>query len=105
MGTGCGICSHKVFRQGVNDLLTTNPEIAKEWDYRKNIVKPNEVMAGSNKKKYWFICPQNGDLSPDMVLPNSHKIVWWICKEGHEWEARISNRSNGTGCPFCKKRS
>ena len=35
MGTGCGICSHKVFKQGENDLLTTNPEIAKEWDYEK----------------------------------------------------------------------
>ena len=78
MGTGCGVCSHKVFRQGENDLLTTNPEIAKEWDYEKNSVNPNEVMVGSNKTKYWFICPK-----------------------GHSYNATLLNRKNGTNCPIC----
>lgn len=29
---------------------------------------------------------------------------WWVCKEGHEWEATISNRTKdkrGRGCPYC----
>lgn len=26
---------------------------------------------------------------------------WWKCAEGHEWEANIDNRKNGTGCPVC----
>ena len=80
MGTGCGICSHKVFKQGENDLLTTNPEIAKEWDYEKNSVKPDEVMVGSNKNKYWFICPK-----------------------GHSYNTTLLNRKNGTNCPICDK--
>lgn len=76
-GTGCGICSHKVFRKGENDLLTTHPDIAKEWDYAKNKVKPDEVMAGSIKK-YWFICPK-----------------------GHSYSISLANRKKGQGCPKC----
>ena len=50
LNTGCGYCSHKLFLKGYNDLATTNPEIAKEWDYEKNDLTPDMVMAGSNKK-------------------------------------------------------
>ena len=78
MRTGCGICSHKVFKSGENDLLTTNPEIAKEWDYKKNKQKPNEVMAGNNNKKYWFICPK-----------------------GHSYKTTLLGRKVGTNCPQC----
>lgn len=28
----------------------------------------------------------------------------WRCARGHEWEAKVSNRSNGSGCPFCTNR-
>ena len=34
----------------------------------------------------------------------SHKKVWWLCKKGHEWEARINNRSKGSGCLYCSGR-
>jgi len=27
--------------------------------------------------------------------------VWWRCIKGHEWEARISNRTLGNDCPYC----
>lgn len=77
-GSGCGICSHNILVKGVNDLLTTNPEIAKEWDYEKNKVKPDEVMAGSNIEKYWFICPK-----------------------GHSYKTSPLNRKRGTDCPQC----
>ncbi len=58
---------------GINDLVTTHPEIAKQaigWD-------PLTVSAGSDKKKKW------------------------ICKNGHEWDAQIKNRTRGKGCPYC----
>lgn len=77
-GSGCGICSHNILVKGVNDLLTTNPEIAKEWDYEKNKVGPDEVMAGSNIEKYWFICPK-----------------------GHSYKSAPLNRKKGTNCPQC----
>ena len=77
-GSGCGICSHNILMKKENDLLTTNPEIAKEWDYQKNDCTPDEVMAGSNIKKYWFICPK-----------------------GHSYQATPLSRKKGTNCPIC----
>jgi len=75
---GCGICSHNILLKNENDLLTTNPDIAREWDYSKNKKKPDEVMAGSNIEKYWFICPK-----------------------GHSYEATPLSRKKGSGCPIC----
>ena len=63
-------------------LLDNRPDLAKEWNYEKNI-----------------------DLTPNNVSCGSGKLVWWRCKIcGNEWEAKIFNRSNGTGCPKCSKR-
>ena len=71
---------------GFNDLETINPELAKEWHPTKN-----------------------GDLSPRDVTPGSGKKVWWLFpyddpKTGKhfdfEWEAMISDRVRGRGCPF-----
>jgi len=44
---------------------------------------------------------KNSPLSSDNFSPGSHAEVWWICKKGHEWKARIAHRANGVGCPFC----
>ncbi|MFJ7851151.1 zinc-ribbon domain-containing protein [Peribacillus sp. NPDC097206] len=38
---------------------------------------------------------RNVGLTPFDVFPNSSKKVWWICKKGHEWEARIYSRNKG----------
>lgn len=78
-GKGCPICAGKKIVSGINDLVTLNPSLAREWDYDKNILKPTEIS------------------------PNSHKKVWWKCKEGHSWESQIKSRNNGTGCPKCAK--
>lgn len=74
----CPICSHNILKKGYNDLATTHPEIAKEWDYERNKEKPDEVMAGSNIKKYWFICPK-----------------------GHSYKTTVLGRKRGTDCPQC----
>jgi DNA-directed RNA polymerase subunit RPC12/RpoP len=65
----------------MNKFFIENPDLLKEWHKEKN--KPltlNETSIYSNKK------------------------VWWICKKGHEWEASISNRNKGSGCPYCSGR-
>ena len=80
-GGGCPYCSGRYAVRGENDLQTVNPTLAKEWNYEKN----------------------NG-LTPMDVLPNSNKKVWWKCSEGHEWQTKISNRNNGSGCPYCSGR-
>jgi hypothetical protein len=66
------------FNDQEDNFKELKPEAAKEWDYE-----------------------QNGNLRPEMFKPFSSKKVFWICKKGHKWEARISNRSIGCGCPFC----
>jgi hypothetical protein len=44
---------------------------------------------------------RNGDLTPEQVTSGSGKKVWWKCSRGHEWETILSNRTNGSGCPYC----
>ena len=77
-GSGCPYCSGNKVLKGENDLQTVNPMLAKEWNYEKN----------------------NG-LTPVDVMPNSSKKVWWKCSKGHEWQARITGRNRGSGCPVC----
>ena len=59
-------------------LASEYPDIAKEWHPTKN-----------------------KDITPDMVAPKSGKKVWWLGSCGHEWEAVISSRTRGGGCPYC----
>ena len=40
---------------------------------------------------------------PNQVFAGSGKIVWWKCKNGHEWQSVIYNRVRGYGCPICEK--
>ncbi len=80
-GKGCPYCSGLYAIKGETDLQTVNPILASEWDYENN----------------------NG-LTPMDVLPHSEKRVWWICKNGHKWQARIASRTNGNGCPYCSGR-
>lgn len=77
-GRGCPICSGNKVAEGVNDLATTHPKLAAEFDKTKNgELKTTGLSAGSNKK------------------------VWWLGTCGHSWEAVIAHRSNGTNCPIC----
>lgn len=80
-GHGCPVCGGQKLQQGVNDLASRRPELAAEWHPTKN-----------------------GDLTPALVFPNSTKTVWWQCKEGHEWQATVNARANGSGCPVCSGR-
>ena len=47
---------------------------------------------------------RNSPLTPAEVHAKSHIEVWWRCIRGHEWKAKISNRTTGRGCPFCASR-
>lgn len=44
---------------------------------------------------------KNEKLMPSDVTPRSEKKVWWMCSRGHEWYARVADRTSGTGCPKC----
>ena len=75
-------CGKRALRPGVNDLATTHPEVAAQWDDELNEgLTPNRVLAGSSKK------------------------VWWRCEENHTWQARVLSRvQRKSGCPYCSRR-
>jgi hypothetical protein len=60
------------------NLQIINPRLSKEWHPTKN-----------------------GILTPKDVTPGSGRKVWWICGNNHEWVAKVSYRTDGTGCPYC----
>ena len=78
---GCPVCSGHLTVSGVNDFATFYPEAAKEWHPTKN-----------------------GELLPSMFSKKNGRRFWWKCEYGHEWEATIHDRADGTGCPVCSKR-
>eukprot|EP00128_Syssomonas_multiformis_P003512 Colp12_sorted_trinity150504_noHs@23806 len=54
------------------------PEVVRQWHPHKNMV------------------------GPESVTSSSAKMIWFMCDEGHEWEARLCSRTNyGAGCPTC----
>ena len=76
-GSGCPYCSGHKAIIGETDLATTNPELAAQADGWD----PKTVKAGSKKK------------------------LQWQCEKKHIWQATVSNRSVGNGCPFCSGRT
>ena len=64
-------------------MVSQNARLMAEWNYKKN----NDL-----------------GLLPDQIGENSPIKAWWKCEFGHEWEARISNRKYGRGCPKCLDR-
>lgn len=46
----------------------------------------------------------NGDLTPVQVGARNARKVWWRCEHGHEWQAQINKRTDGSRCPFCTGR-
>ena len=72
-GSGCPACSNNRVEPGVNDLLTTRPDLADQadgWD-------------------------------PSTVTKSSQKVLPWRCKFGHQWKTSVGARQSGTNCPVC----
>jgi len=79
-GTGCPACAKRQSPPSERSLVAAHPELAAE-------LHPT----------------RNGDLDPRSLSAGSSWKVWWRCPAGHEWQARVSGRSPGTGCPTCVK--
>ena len=72
-GDGCPVCSGRQVVSGENDLATLYADLAS----------------------------QAVDWDPSKSLRFANKRVSWKCKEGHTWEATVSSRIAGSGCPYC----
>ena len=60
--------------------VSDNAQLMAEWDWEKN----DEL-----------------GFAPKALTLSSNKKAWWKCRKGHEWQARIDNRNNVNGCPYC----
>lgn len=79
-GQACPYCAsnNTQLLSGFNDLATLFPDVAKDWDYKKN------------------------KTTPDKVLSKTRKRAWWLCSKGHSWSCSIGNRTGShSGCPYC----
>lgn len=79
--SNCPCCSGRNAIEGINDLETKFPNIAKEWHSTKN-----------------------GGLKPSQVLYGSAKKVWWKCSCcGYEYERQILSQIKvKIKCTYCK---
>lgn len=77
--SGCPYCKKMIIAPGINDPKTLNPELAAQWDEKKNApVKMEDLQNASTYK------------------------AWWLCEHGHSYQARIIDRNyKKTGCPYC----
>ncbi len=78
--TNCPYCYGTGKTSILESILTTEPELAKEWDYAKNTLNIENIRKSSSRK------------------------INWLCKNcNHSWQATPANRSglNETGCPEC----
>ncbi|WP_328436199.1 zinc-ribbon domain-containing protein [Nocardia puris] len=75
---GCPVCSNYTVLAGYNDLATTAPAVAAQWDHATN-----------------------HPLKPDQFTASSSKSVSWRGACGHRWDAVIASRTAGSGCPIC----
>lgn len=80
--SGCPYCKGKKVAAGFNDLATTEPKVAEQWNAQLNEMSSDSVTRGSKKK------------------------AWWTCERGHTWQAQIHTRSGKAQaeCPYCRNR-
>jgi hypothetical protein len=77
-GSGCPFCAHRAV-SAATSLATLYPALAREWHASKNRCHPSEIMA------------------------RSKQLAWWRCSRGHEWRARVQDRTDAVkaSCPIC----
>jgi len=78
--SGCPACAGRVATDEIN-LAVARPDLAADWS-PKNVRAPRSYRPLSNEK-----------------------VAWRCGRCHHDWQARISSRSSGEGCPRCHKRS
>jgi hypothetical protein len=77
--SGCPVCQNDLVSSGYNDMRTTHPDLAEQFDSVKNFPDTPESLIGS-----------------------THKMLWWRCALEHSWRSRGNTRaSKGYGCPIC----
>jgi len=80
--TQCPFCTNHCLCQH-NSLLTVAPTVAAYWDTAKNVLTPDQIMAGSSTRCHWL-----------------------CSKCGYSWQAAVEGKvREKTGCPMCMNKS
>ena len=66
----------------------------------KSTIKYSLQVCNSNIAREWHPT-KNGSLTPGDVSVGSNRKVWWLCSKGHAWPSTVSERNQGSGCPYC----
>ena len=77
-GRNCPFC-HGLRVCFSNSLLGRRPDLAREWDYSRNLEGPDKYVSGS-RQRVWWKCPEEKD---------------------HIYDMPIVERNSGNNCPFC----
>jgi Probable Zinc-ribbon domain len=78
----CPQCRHRVIIPGYNDLATTHPHLAAEFDI-----------------------DENGGITPQQIAKASYGKYKWRCSQGHSFESTPNSRAfSNTLCPICQDR-
>ena len=77
-GYHCIYCSGRSLQTGINDLQTTDPELATEFHtYLNGFKAPDNFIAGTD-------------------------LYWWKCSaHGHKYRQSVPHRRKSGGCPDC----
>ena len=68
------------------DISCLSPRLHREWMHDRNQHLGSIVVTPGSRRKVWWSCPD---------CPDGHS---------HIWEAAVSARMAGSGCPFCSGR-
>lgn len=83
-GAGCKFCAGTAGYNPADSLQKNYPELAKEWDYDKNL--------------------EEYGVTPDTVSYHDTRNFWWKCNNGkpHSYKAKFHPRINrNSGCAVC----
>lgn len=91
-----------------------DPDFCNDIEYNKYMsFFPSPFPEHSLQERYPSVAiewhtTKNFPLTPRNFTAKTDTKVWWICDEGHEWEAKIADRTPshdnkilGHGCPYC----
>lgn len=78
----CPVCANKEVLTGFNDMASTHPELAEEFDLEKN-----------------------APYTPQTIIAGTHKVLWWICPRGHSYDMDGMHRvTQSAKCPICSNK-
>lgn len=104
----CHICSFEwngTIRTATKKNINCPKCSKKDMSYKRHLfeLEKNGCFKDENLLKDWDF--EKNTVLPSEVTPRANIYIHWKChKCGYEWKAKLSNRTNGRGCPCCSNK-